>query len=65
MDFTLEKAQGWPSARIFGVDEAGRGSWAGSVSSAKTPRHSGSAPSGDSCTLKDSGDPLAAVRAME
>ena len=34
MDFTLEKAQGWPSARIFGVDEAGRGSWAGSVTAA-------------------------------
>ncbi len=34
MDFTLEKAQGWPSARIFGVDEAGRGPWAGPVAAA-------------------------------
>ena len=34
MDFTLEKAQGWPSARIFGVDEAGRGPWAGPVTAA-------------------------------
>lgn len=31
MDFTLEKAQGWPTARVFGVDEAGRGPWAGPV----------------------------------
>ena len=34
MDFTLEKAKGWPSARIFGVDEAGRGPWAGPVTAA-------------------------------
>ena len=34
MDFSLEKAQGWPSARIFGVDEAGRGPWAGPVTAA-------------------------------
>lgn len=34
MDFTLEKAHGWPSACIFGVDEAGRGPWAGPVTAA-------------------------------
>ena len=34
MDLTLEKARGWPSARVFGVDEAGRGPWAGPVTAA-------------------------------
>jgi ribonuclease HII len=34
VDFTLEAAQGWPGARIFGVDEAGRGPWAGPVTAA-------------------------------
>lgn len=34
MDFTLEKAAGWPTARVFGVDEAGRGPWAGPVTAA-------------------------------
>ncbi len=34
MQFTLEKAQGWPTARVFGVDEAGRGPWAGPVTAA-------------------------------
>ena len=34
MDFALEAAQGWPGARIFGVDEAGRGPWAGPVTAA-------------------------------
>jgi ribonuclease HII len=31
MDFGPERACGWPEARIFGVDEAGRGPWAGPV----------------------------------
>jgi ribonuclease HII len=34
MQFTLERAQGWPEARLFGVDEAGRGPWAGPVTAA-------------------------------
>ena len=34
MDLTLEKARGWPLARVFGVDEAGRGPWAGPVTAA-------------------------------
>ena len=34
MQFTLECAQGWPEARVFGVDEAGRGPWAGPVTAA-------------------------------
>ena len=34
MQFTLERAQGWPEARVFGVDEAGRGPWAGPVTAA-------------------------------
>ena len=34
MQFTLERAQGWPEARVFGVDEAGRGTWAGPVTAA-------------------------------
>ncbi len=34
MQFTLEKARGWPTARVFGVDEAGRGPWAGPVTAA-------------------------------
>ena len=34
MDLTLEKARGWPSARVFGVDEAGRGPRAGPVTAA-------------------------------
>ena len=34
MDFGPERACGWPEARIFGVDEAGRGPWAGPVTAA-------------------------------
>jgi len=34
MAFTHEKACGWPTARVFGVDEAGRGPWAGPVTAA-------------------------------
>lgn len=34
MDLTLENARGWPSDRVFGVDEAGRGPWAGPVTAA-------------------------------
>jgi len=34
MEFALERVQGWPSARVFGVDEAGRGPWAGPVTAA-------------------------------
>ena len=34
MQFMLERAQGWPEARVFGVDEAGRGPWAGPVTAA-------------------------------
>ena len=34
MQFTLEQARGWPTARVFGVDEAGRGPWAGPVTAA-------------------------------
>ena len=33
-DFTFEREKGWPAARIFGVDEAGRGPWAGPVTAA-------------------------------
>lgn len=31
MDFGLERAVGWPEKSVFGVDEAGRGPWAGPV----------------------------------
>lgn len=31
MDFGPEREFGWPETRIFGVDEAGRGPWAGPV----------------------------------
>lgn len=31
MDFGPERRVGWPEAQIFGVDEAGRGPWAGPV----------------------------------
>lgn len=34
MDFGPERSCGWPEARIFGVDEAGRGPWAGPVTAA-------------------------------
>ena len=34
MDFTLEQAQGWPQSCVVGVDEAGRGPWAGPVTAA-------------------------------
>ena len=34
MQFSLESARGWPTARVFGVDEAGRGPWAGPVTAA-------------------------------
>lgn len=34
MDFGPELKCGWPEARIFGVDEAGRGPWAGPVTAA-------------------------------
>jgi len=34
VEFTLERAQGWPEACVFGVDEAGRGPWAGPVTAA-------------------------------
>lgn len=38
-DFSFERARGWPQARIFGVDEAGRGPWAGPVTAAAICLH--------------------------
>ncbi len=34
MDWQFERAHGWPTDLVFGVDEAGRGPWAGPVTAA-------------------------------
>ena len=54
MQFTLEHAQGWPTARVFGVDEAGRGPWAGPVTAAAiTLPHDFHLPVNDSKKLSE------------